>query len=373
MSQRIFTILQATSAILSLLPAACGGGSSGATPSNLHSSFDAGAGQSAAGDAGGGVARMQGGKPVDASSGGSNSPIPTDAATGFLRLADWAPDALAGGFDLCIMTHGGNGQWIGPLLGSGVAFPSVGRYVAVAPGAYDMGIVPAGGTCVAPIRGTMALPMLGPDARVTVALLGDLMPSGNDQPAKQVAFADDIMGPPGQAAVRFINALPGATALIFGTGMESTLSFSPLTGSVPFGGVSSSPADGGAADPNGYLLLGPVSGTTLSAQVPMGNVDISSSTSTSFGDGGFTNGGGNPTIISSGTDSRHGCHGLMGRGQRRHRGARQGHGRGRRPVRALSGRRSAARDALGLLHAFHGERTGHPSPVMERTARRAPR
>lgn len=302
MSQRILLVLQASSAILSLLPAACGGGGSHATPSTYGAPSDGGPEQAAAGDAAsdGAPTRVEpGAKSRDS---GMSAPIPTDASTGFVRLAVWAPDAPAGGYDVCVMQHGGNGSWTGPLLGSGVAFPSVGRYVAVPPGNYDVGVVAPGSACASPVAAVTPLPAITANSRATVALVGDLTPNGNDQPAKVVVFADDVAGPRMQAAVRFIDALPGATAVIFGTGMEMNLTFSPLTGSVSFAGDSSSPADGGVVDSDGYLLLGAVSGVTLSAQVPPGDVAISSSTSTSFGDGGFLNGGGNPTVLTSGTN-----------------------------------------------------------------------
>jgi hypothetical protein len=135
---------------------------------------------------------------------------------------------------------------------------------------------------------------------------------GNDQPAKVVTFPDDVIGLASQAAVRFIDALPGASNVIFGTGSETNLSFLALTGSVPFGGVSFSPADGGVADNNGYLMLNPVVGATLSAHLPQGEVDIS--TSTSFGNGGIINNGGPPGILSSANDLATGVSASWGSG-----------------------------------------------------------
>jgi hypothetical protein len=298
-------------ALLSLVAAACGGNRSktGFSPT----SSDAGVVQAAAGDGAGGVAPGPGQAAGGPTAEGGNAAIPTSGApTGFVRLAVWTPDAPAGGYDVCLMSQGNNSQWMGPLHGMGVTFPSVGRYVAVPPGMYNAGVMPAGNGCGAPVNGIVGLPMIVANGRATVAIIGDITPMGNDQAAKVVTFADDVTGLASRAAVRFIDALPGATDVIFGTGSETNITFAALTGNVPFGGVSSSPADGGMADINGYLLLNPVVGATLSAHVPTGEVDISSSTS--FGNGGIINNGGPPGIVSSANDLATGVSASWGSG-----------------------------------------------------------
>jgi hypothetical protein len=288
----------ASSAFLSVVPAACGG--NGNKTGFSSTAPDASVVQTAAGDAAGGVAppgQSDGGQTADSGS----AAIPTmGSSNAFVRLAVWAPDAPAGGYDVCIMPQGNGSAWMGPLLGTALTFPSVGRYVAIPPGAYNAGVMAAGTGCGAPVNGVVPFGPIPANARGTIAIVGDILPSGNDQPAKITVFADDVTGPRSQAAVRFIDALPGAMNVIIGTGSVTNFSFSPLTGNIPFGGVSSSPTDGGAAeDMLGYLMLQPVVGASLSAHVPQGETDIS--TSTSFGNGGFTNGG-SPGIVSSADD-----------------------------------------------------------------------
>jgi hypothetical protein len=234
--------------------------------------------------------------------------VPSDqgdatVASGFLRFADWAPDALDG-FDICVAPHssanavapspsvgdeggsGGQGDgvvenvgpWTGPLLGGKFAFPNVSAYVAVPVGAYDLGVVvpEKGCTSIAPV---IALPPIADGAHVTVALVGDLQPLGMDQKARLVAFVDDDAGPQSQAAaIRFIDALPGGSAVVFGTGSVGGGNFAPLTGNVPFGSATSAAANATATDSNGYDLLAPAANVTLSAHsadfnasgVPMG-------------------------------------------------------------------------------------------------------
>ncbi len=213
----------------------------------------------------------------------------------YVRLADWAPDAPSAGFDLCIAERGGRGTWTGPLLqGAGVAFPYVGRYVPVAAGEYNVRVVAPGSpdcaSAVAPGAGDAPAVTVG--ARATIALVGELSPTGDAQGPQLVALADDVAAPAGRAAVRFVDALPGPSAVVFGTGSESRLDFSPLTGAVPFAGVSTTPADAGAADANGYLLLAPQAGAGLSAQVSGNQFDETTGTTTTLGDAGFVTTGG---------------------------------------------------------------------------------
>jgi hypothetical protein len=307
----ILIAVGATSALLSVVVAACGG--SKAKTGFSSSTLDAGVVQAAAGDGAGGVAPAPGQAAAGPTAEGGNAAIPTSGSpTGFVRLAVWAPDAPAGGYDVCVMPQGNGSQWMGPLHGIGVTFPQVGKYVAVPPGMYNAGVMPAGNGCGAPVNGVVGLPMIVANGRATVAIVGDITPMGNDQPAKVVTFPDDVIGLASRAAVRFIDALPGAADVIFGTGSETNLSFLALTGSVPFAGVSSSPADGGVEDTNGYLMLNPVVGATLSAHLPQGEVDIS--TSTSFGNGGIINNGGPPGILSSANDLATGASASWGSG-----------------------------------------------------------
>ncbi len=293
-----------------VLPIACGGRSGVATlPATLDgSTSDAQSTGHPASDAAGDAAIATGTNGVD---GGSYNPSGAQSGqagmsgpTGFIRLADWAPDAPGPGFDVCVMPQDGSGTaWTGPLLGgAGVAFPNVGRYIAVAAGTYELEVVAPGGACGTAVAPTIQLAPLGVNARITAAIVGDLSPSGNDQAAKVVSFADDTAPPTTQAAVRFIDAMPGASSVVFGVGKMADLSFSALTPSVPFGTVSAALPDGGMADGNSYMLLGPLSDTTLSAHAPSGEFDISSNTSTSSVNGTLANPGPPSSIISGGTD-----------------------------------------------------------------------
>jgi hypothetical protein len=127
------------------------------------------------------------------------------------------------------------------------------------------------------------------------------MPTGNDQAARAVAFADDATPPQGQAAVRFVDAMPGASAVVFGTGKSTDFSFFALTPNVPFGTLATMTADGGTSDSNDYVRLAPLSAGTLSAHVPPGEVDQSTGGSTFSVDGGFVNSG-SPSNILAGID-----------------------------------------------------------------------
>jgi hypothetical protein len=241
----------------------------------------------------------------------------TDAtfASGFLRFADWSPDAIDG-FDVCVAPHsggnagapsssvgdegGGGGQgegvvdnvgpWTGPLLGGKFAFPNVSAYVAVPVGAYDVGVVVPGKGC-ASIAPVIALPPIAEGAHVTVALIGDLQPLGMDQKARLLAFVDDDAGPQTQAAaIRFIDALPGGSAVVFGTGSVGGGNFAALTGNVPFGSDTSTAANATATDSNGYDLLAPAANVTLSAH----SADFSATgmlLDAGFGTGVFAAGG----------------------------------------------------------------------------------
>jgi hypothetical protein len=218
---------------------------------------------------------------ADLADGAPGDETGTPFVSGFLRFADWAPDAVDG-FDVCLAPHSsasatvpiGQGEggveyieaWTGPVLGGKFAFPNVSAYVTVPVGAYDVGVVVPEKGCT-PIAPVIALPPIAEGGHVTVALVGDLEPLGMDQTARLVAFVDDDTGPQAQtAAIRFVDALPGGSAVVFGTGSVGAGNFAPLTGNVLFGSdMSSMPANSTATDSNGYALLPPAANVTLSA------------------------------------------------------------------------------------------------------------
>jgi hypothetical protein len=299
MSQRnTLLLIAASSAIVGAFSPACGSSGTSSSPSR----FDAGARDalpnqtSPPGADGGGAASGEDGGP------GAQASATSPAA--LVRFAAWAPDAPAAGLDLCVKARADtSAAWTGPLLGAGVAFPRVGAYSTIRPGSYDVRVVAAGDSSCAPAAGAaIALPVMSVGTRVTVALMGALSPVAGEQPAEIVAFTDDVSAPPGQAAVRFIDALTGVMSVVFGTGKHGDFSFVPLTGNVSFGTFAASLADGGAADPNGYLPLPPRTAATLSVGLPSGQSDISFSSSTQLVDGGFVGNPGMNQLFGPGTD-----------------------------------------------------------------------
>jgi len=292
-------LIGASSAILGAFSPACGGSGT----STSRSTFDAGT----PGALADGAAAPNGGGPASGSSsagdGGADAESDGGSPAPLVRFADWAPDAPAAGLDVC-WNAPGDSRWYGPLLGTGVPFPKVGAYTKL-PGqmSYNLRVVAAGDSSCASAAGmAIDLPALPPDAHVTIALMGAISASGNEQPAKVLRFTDDTSAPQGEAAVRFIDALTGVMQVVFGTGTHSNFSFSALTGNVGFGASATALADGGAADANGYLLLSPATASALSVGVPSGQSDISTSSSTEFVDGGFVNNPGMNNLFGPGMD-----------------------------------------------------------------------
>jgi hypothetical protein len=272
----VFAAWGVSSAILASLTAACGGTGSSKPPLQEVSS-DAGA----------------------EDDGPDDTSVPPRPQS-FLRFADWTPDAVMG-FDVCLAAHGSGdaGAWVGPLLGSALAFPNVSTYISVPADTYDVSVVLPGGTCAASLAPAAKIPALAEGARTTVALVGDLQPIENDPQASVVVFADDLTAPDGQAAVRFIDALGGGP-VVFGTGTLVYASFSPLTGNVRFGTASTSPASGHTVDANGYVLLAPLAGATLSAHAGGSESDASTGTVMNLLDSGLGSMG--PTAFGAASD-----------------------------------------------------------------------
>jgi hypothetical protein len=209
--------------------------------------------------------------------------------TGFVRFANWAPDATSPGLDICLQATGAT-SWSGPLLGGGgVPFPMVSRYLAIAPGTYALRVVPASSTCAdLPVAAAVGLPAIALGTHATFALVGDLTPINLDPPPKVVAFVDDSAAPGGGAALRLINATPAAAALDFGTGALASGSFSPLALDVEFGRPSLSAAPGLAIDANGYLLVTPSAGVQLSAHEVGATADLATGSDATWAAGHAT-------------------------------------------------------------------------------------
>ena len=287
-----FAVLRASCAVLAVAATSCGNGHT--NPSSPALTVDASAGHDAGGDAGthqSGDVTHDGANPLgeladggpsaqpgaDGGLGGPNNGMRAGGADAqanaapatAIRFADWAPDAPAGGYDICSATPG-DLTFTGPLLGSGIGFPQVGRYIAIAPGSYGFRVVAAGSDCSTAVLYTVGVPSvdIATNQHFTIALVGTINPMGSDPPAQLAAFMDDVGPMRGQAKLRFINASPAATVVTFGTGSMAAGNFTPLASDVRFGTAASATllAEAGAPDSNGYLSLAPLMGGSLSAQ-----------------------------------------------------------------------------------------------------------
>jgi hypothetical protein len=223
------------------------------------------------------------GSPSDGASGETSAPPtgqpvalppPTSA---LLRVANWSPDSPA--VDVCIAPHG-TGAFQGPMVASlaassmtdagsaSLSFPFVSAYTVVPPGQYDARIVVAGaGSCAAGIGSdaTSLLSLKAGDAE-TVALVGDVQPSGSDVHESLVGFADDVASGSG-LLLRFINGAPSFSFASLGTGSLATNDFVPIFQGVVFGRAST-PDESSirlSVDARGYSALAALSGVTLSA------------------------------------------------------------------------------------------------------------
>jgi hypothetical protein len=299
-------VLVASSAALAAAGTACGGTApvTSRPPGLTASGGDASVDQASPPDAAGGVAPAMGALADAAADTGADGADVADAAPGALvRFANWAPDAPAAGFDVCLAPRGTQ-AWTGPVLGAGVAFPQVSEYVSVPPGGYDLSVVAPGSGCMPAVVSSVGLPDLAANARTTFALLGDIRPVNRDPRAKLAAFLDDLAAGP-QAALRFINATPAASAVDFGTGSLGAGDFSPLALDVEYGLPSSALPEGGAADFNGYLPAAASAGVTLSAHAVAAGTDLATGLNATWGAGGLTtvalvngaNGGPAPQLV----------------------------------------------------------------------------
>jgi hypothetical protein len=224
---------------------------------------DAGAGGGPG--AGGPGTRAEAGAPV----------VEASAPTSYLRFADWAPDVPSGyGLDICLVTRG-TSTVSGPLIGAGVPFPLVSRYLSVAPGRYDLRVIARGAGSPDCSSGVSAsgLPELVANGHMTFALVGSISPRGNDPPAKITTFLDQpLVSSDSQATVRFINATPASAAADFGGGSLRAGNFSALVNDVQFGRAVSPTGTG--TDVNGYVLAPPRSASPISAHTVGASTDL---------------------------------------------------------------------------------------------------
>jgi hypothetical protein len=271
---------------------ACDGGDAagfaeaGDAPANADA-VTAGDALDAQGASEGGPASADAGQVADVST--ADGTLSTNA---LVRVANWSPDAPA--VDFCIAPHGTR-AFVGPVVGAigasvdagtaGLTFPSAGTpvqavssYFSVAPGLYDLRVVVAmGGSCTVPIIPDVTnLPPLTARHFATIALVGDVQPTGGDPGLQLASFSDD--GVSSQLVfLRFINASPSMAAADMGTGAIGVMGgFTPLFGGVPFGTAGTAPQTRGSlpeaswptVDDNGYRELFSLSDATLSAHDP---------------------------------------------------------------------------------------------------------
>jgi len=211
--------------------------------------------------------------------GGAEATATTPGA--HVRFADWTSDAPAAGFSFCLSPNG-TSTWMGPFLPQGLPFPgTAGAYADVPPGSYEVQVVAApGGDCsTGVIPASYGLPTLVDGTYATIATLGNLMPSGGDASMKVAAFLDDVSGTPGGLRLRAINAGSEIGYAEIGTGSQAAGNFSVVFPDVAFGTAATMTVDGGTTDPNGYALLGPLSGVELSAYPVVGNTTQSATAS----------------------------------------------------------------------------------------------
>ncbi len=246
----------------------------------------------------------------------SDDSSPTPQPT-FIRVAQLARDLPP--IDLCIAPHGTT-AFQGPLIGqlatslgvgdpdaapAGIAYTQVSAYLSVAPGPYDIRIVPAGASdCSSPpaitadpgagtdadadagadagadaatdaatgpdadaaLPDTTNLAAFAANAYATLLIAGSLTPNASAKTLSVTAMVDDS-ALAGAVALRAINALPDAPSLDFGLGSSST-GWLPLFTDVAFGSASSHAGPHvGVLDGNGYLPIGPLSSQIFSARV----------------------------------------------------------------------------------------------------------
>ena len=265
--------------------ACAGGGDDNSVPEALVRS-DGGADASmhldatASGDADGGEGSTDATNANDGQDAG-DGPQPTLA---LLRVANWSADAPA--VDFCIAPHG-TGAFQGPILaarasaidsagvldaGSGaLPFPQASAYLVVDPSQYDARLVAAGSAdCASKITSDLTdLPVLTSGGLETIALIGATHPQAGEPALKLVGFQDEWMNSlKGALLIRVINAAADLPKAEVGS-LQMVQYFYPILFAVPFG---SSSAGDPMADPNGYIGVTPIVGSTLAVRASVGTL-----------------------------------------------------------------------------------------------------
>jgi hypothetical protein len=245
------------------------------------------------------------------------APVEAAPPQALLRVANWSPDAPAGGYDICLAPVG-TANWSGPLLhqsfpsgigaaaATGVTFPVVSAYVPVAPGTYDLQLVSAASPdcSTGVIQTTQGLPSLVDGSHTTFAVIGDVVPTNRDARQKVTGFFDDSTAPHGLVGLRAVNTVPSRGAIdvtVVGAAGEPMATFVD----VPFGGPGATLADGGSADPNGYAPVSAAGNVQFVAQAPGGTPTVTTASGGAFSAGdvvtlavvGGENGGAPPSFL----------------------------------------------------------------------------
>jgi hypothetical protein len=238
----------------------------------------------------------------DSSAFDSDSPIPEDEVntmptgdarvdlSSFVRIANWVAGSPSGGYDVCLSDREAGSRFVGPLVAQAwtaidagdagdaavatLSFPSVTSYLTVAPGDYVVRLVAFGSDCTTGVLADFtAVPPLSPHAYSTLAMIGTAVGDGG-APHMRIEVYEDDQAVAGFAAVRFVQAVPGLSAVKFGlVGSFSGPAdagggtFLPLATDVAYGSTSLPPGgDAGTIDNNGYLLTAPWTGVLLEAR-----------------------------------------------------------------------------------------------------------
>jgi hypothetical protein len=203
-----------------------------------------------------------------------DAPSPNSSA--HVRFANWTPDAPSAGYSFCLQRPPAM-TWLGPFVAQGLPFPGVSGYEDVPAGGYTAQVIPASSSdcTTGVIPPTYGLPLLADGMYLTIATLGDVMPSNGDSQMKVGAFVDDTTGTPAKLLLRAIDATPSFGYVNIGTGTGAANDFSVLFPGAPFGSAATVTANGTPIDANGYATLSPLSGAVLSAEATSGNMSNS--------------------------------------------------------------------------------------------------
>lgn len=170
------------------------------------------------------------------------SDVEPSTTTARVRIAHLSPDAPP--VDVCI-APAGTGEFTGPLLGTGLAFGSVTKYLDVEATQYDVRLVaPGAADCTTPLGGLpdfTELPALPDGASATIAAEGHV---NGTVGFRLAAYIDDTDVTFGKAKLRFIHASPNTPAVDIGLG--GGVAFTPVFENIAFGAsgyVETAPLD----------------------------------------------------------------------------------------------------------------------------------